>query len=99
MQRPDPEPFPARSAPRRTAVVSGVGRDAAIARQLASAGVSVPVASVVSVASVHTLSDKNPQRRLIDPDVADAARISLCSDAARGIGGEALVINGGELRR
>jgi len=40
-----------------------------------------------------------PQRRLIDPgEVADAI-LYLCSDAARGINGAALVIDGGELRR
>ncbi len=39
-----------------------------------------------------------PQRRLIEPgEVAEAVRF-LCSDAARSINGEALIMDGGELR-
>jgi NAD(P)-dependent dehydrogenase (short-subunit alcohol dehydrogenase family) len=45
------------------------------------------------------LRDRNPQRRLLDPQEVAAAVLYLCSDAARGVNGEALVIDGGELRR
>jgi NAD(P)-dependent dehydrogenase (short-subunit alcohol dehydrogenase family) len=40
-----------------------------------------------------------PQKRLIAADEVAAAVMYLCSDAARGVNGEALVIDGGELRR
>lgn len=41
----------------------------------------------------------NPQRRLIAPDEVAAAVRFLCSDDARSVNGEALIIDGGELRR
>ena len=40
-----------------------------------------------------------PQKRLIQPDEVAAAVEYLCSDAAAGVNGAALVIDGGELRR
>ena len=46
-----------------------------------------------------TLARRNPQNRIIDPDEVAAAAAYLCTDAARGINGAALVIDGGELRR
>ena len=45
------------------------------------------------------LARRNPQDRMIDPEEVAAAAAYLCSDAARGINGAALVIDGGELRR
>ncbi len=38
-----------------------------------------------------------PQRRLIEPDEVAHAVISLCAEAARGINGQSIVIDGGEL--
>jgi NAD(P)-dependent dehydrogenase (short-subunit alcohol dehydrogenase family) len=40
-----------------------------------------------------------PQRRLIDADEVAGAVAYLCTEAARGVNGAALVIDGGELRR
>lgn len=48
---------------------------------------------------VQALRERNPQGRLIDPQEVAAAVRYLCSDAARGINGVALVLDGGELRR
>jgi NAD(P)-dependent dehydrogenase (short-subunit alcohol dehydrogenase family) len=42
---------------------------------------------------------RNPQQRLVAADEVAAAVVFLCGDQARGITGEALVIDGGELRR
>jgi NAD(P)-dependent dehydrogenase (short-subunit alcohol dehydrogenase family) len=42
---------------------------------------------------------RNPQRRLITPDEVAAAVLFLCGEQARGITGETLVVDGGELRR
>jgi NAD(P)-dependent dehydrogenase (short-subunit alcohol dehydrogenase family) len=39
------------------------------------------------------------QKRLIDADEVAVAVAFLCTEAARGINGEALVIDGGDLRR
>lgn len=50
-------------------------------------------------AAQQTLCDRNPQRRLLEPQEVAAAVLYLCGDAARGINGEALVLDGGELRR
>lgn len=38
-----------------------------------------------------------PQRRLIEPEEVAHAVLSLCSDGARGINGQSIVIDGGEL--
>ena len=49
--------------------------------------------------ALEAILKTTPQQRLIEPDeVADAVAY-LCSDAARGVNGETLVIDGGELRR
>ena len=45
------------------------------------------------------LARRNPQNRIIDADEVAAAAAYLCSDAARGVNGSTLVIDGGELRR
>jgi NAD(P)-dependent dehydrogenase (short-subunit alcohol dehydrogenase family) len=45
------------------------------------------------------VAGRNPQQRLIGADEVAAAVLFLCGDQARGINGEALVIDGGELRR
>jgi NAD(P)-dependent dehydrogenase (short-subunit alcohol dehydrogenase family) len=49
--------------------------------------------------AVASLARRNPQNRIIDPEEVAAATAYLCSDAARGVNGMALVIDGGELRR
>jgi NAD(P)-dependent dehydrogenase (short-subunit alcohol dehydrogenase family) len=49
--------------------------------------------------TVATLARRNPQNRIIDADEVAAAAAYLCSDAAAGVNGTALVIDGGELRR
>ncbi|MFN2444862.1 MAG: SDR family NAD(P)-dependent oxidoreductase [Vicinamibacterales bacterium] len=41
----------------------------------------------------------NPQRRLIAPDEVAAIVSFLCGDEASGINGEAIIVDGGELRR
>ncbi len=43
--------------------------------------------------------ERSPQGRLIDPDEVAEAVAFLCTDGARGITGEALVLDGGGLRR
>jgi 3-hydroxybutyrate dehydrogenase len=40
-----------------------------------------------------------PQKRLIEADEVAAAIAYLCDEAARGVNGESLVVDGGELRR
>jgi NAD(P)-dependent dehydrogenase (short-subunit alcohol dehydrogenase family) len=42
---------------------------------------------------------RSPQKRLIEPEEVAAAVVFLCTDDARAITGESLVIDGGELRR
>lgn len=49
--------------------------------------------------ALEAILQTTPQRRLIDPDEVAAAIAYLCGDAARGVNGETLVIDGGELRR
>ena len=46
-----------------------------------------------------SIARRNPQNRIIDPGEVAAAAAYLCSDAARGVNGTTLVIDGGELRR
>jgi NAD(P)-dependent dehydrogenase (short-subunit alcohol dehydrogenase family) len=46
-----------------------------------------------------SLAGRNPQNRMIEPAEVAAAAAYLCSDAAAGINGSSLVIDGGELRR
>lgn len=49
--------------------------------------------------ALSVILETNPQRRLIAPEeVAETVRF-LCGDEARSINGEALMIDGGELRR
>ena len=42
------------------------------------------------------LAEANPQRRLIAPEEVVSAALWLCSDAARGVTGQAIAISGGE---
>jgi NAD(P)-dependent dehydrogenase (short-subunit alcohol dehydrogenase family) len=49
--------------------------------------------------AVATLARRNPQNRIIDPEEVAEAAAYLCSEAARGVNGTTLVIDGGELRR
>jgi NAD(P)-dependent dehydrogenase (short-subunit alcohol dehydrogenase family) len=49
--------------------------------------------------AVAMLADRNPQNRLVDPEEVAAAAAFLCSNAAGGVNGTTLVIDGGELRR
>ncbi len=49
--------------------------------------------------ALEVITGQNPQKRLIEPHEVAAAVVYLCSDAAAGINGAALVIDGGELRR
>jgi NAD(P)-dependent dehydrogenase (short-subunit alcohol dehydrogenase family) len=50
-------------------------------------------------AATDAITARNPQQRLIGADEVAAAVLFLCGEQARGINGEALVIDGGELRR
>jgi NAD(P)-dependent dehydrogenase (short-subunit alcohol dehydrogenase family) len=50
-------------------------------------------------AATDAITARNPQRRLITAGEVAAAVMFLCGEHARGINGEALVIDGGELRR
>jgi NAD(P)-dependent dehydrogenase (short-subunit alcohol dehydrogenase family) len=49
--------------------------------------------------ALQAITGQNPQKRLIEPHEVAAAVVYLCSDAAAGVNGSALVIDGGELRR
>ena len=49
--------------------------------------------------ALGVITGQNPQKRLIEPHEVAAAVVYLCSDAAAGINGATLVIDGGELRR
>jgi NAD(P)-dependent dehydrogenase (short-subunit alcohol dehydrogenase family) len=49
--------------------------------------------------ALASLTRRNPQNRLFAPDEVAAAAAYLCSDAAAGVNGTTLVIDGGELRR
>ena len=48
---------------------------------------------------LEALLQRTPQKRLIEAGEVAAAVLFLCTDLARGITGESLVIDGGELRR
>jgi len=50
-------------------------------------------------AATDAITARNPQHRLITAEEVAAAVVFLCGEQARGINGEALVIDGGELRR
>ena len=50
-------------------------------------------------AALEELLRRVPQRRLIEPEEVAEMVAFLCFDAARGITGESVVIDGGELRR
>jgi 3-hydroxybutyrate dehydrogenase len=50
-------------------------------------------------AALEELLKRVPQRRLIEPEEVAETVVFLCGDAARGITGASLVIDGGELRR
>ncbi len=47
--------------------------------------------------ALDAILSRTPQRRLIQPDEVAYAVISLCAEAARGINGQSIVIDGGEL--
>jgi 3-hydroxybutyrate dehydrogenase len=49
--------------------------------------------------ALNAILDTTPQKRLIEADEVAAAVAYLCDDAACGVNGETLVIDGGELRR
>ena len=49
--------------------------------------------------AIEAILQRVPQKRLIDPEEVAEAVVFLCGDAARGITGESLVIDGGDLRR
>ena len=49
--------------------------------------------------ALDAILQTTPQKRLIQPDEVAAAIEYLCGDAAAGVNGAALVIDGGELRR
>ncbi|HUE90180.1 MAG TPA: SDR family NAD(P)-dependent oxidoreductase [Vicinamibacterales bacterium] len=49
--------------------------------------------------ALDTIVAKSPQKRLVTPEEVAAAVVFLCGEHARGITGESLVIDGGELRR
>jgi NAD(P)-dependent dehydrogenase (short-subunit alcohol dehydrogenase family) len=50
-------------------------------------------------AALEAILQTVPQKRLIEPEEVAETVAFLCLDAARGITGESLVIDGGELRR
>ncbi len=49
--------------------------------------------------AADAIAARNPQQRLITAEEVAAAVLFLCGEHARGINGEALTIDGGELRR
>jgi len=51
--------------------------------------------SRTGVADLHALADATPLRRLTDPDDVASAVAFLCSDAAKGISGTTVVVDGG----
>jgi NAD(P)-dependent dehydrogenase (short-subunit alcohol dehydrogenase family) len=61
-----------------------------VERIVATAGLSESEAREAILAT-------SPQRRLIEPDEVARAVTWLCEDAARGVNGQAIVIDGGGL--
>lgn len=49
--------------------------------------------------ALRTIESRSPQDRLIEPEEVAHAVCFLCDEAARGVNGEAVVVDGGELRR
>jgi 3-hydroxybutyrate dehydrogenase len=49
--------------------------------------------------TMDAIRRRTPQNRLIEPEEVAETIVFLCTDAAQGITGESLVIDGGELRR
>ncbi len=49
--------------------------------------------------ALESIVARSPQKRLVTPAEVAAAVVYLCSEAARGVTGTSLVIDGGELRR
>ena len=47
--------------------------------------------------ALELILEGTPQRRLIEPEEVAHAVVSLCAEAARGINGQSIVIDGGEL--
>jgi NAD(P)-dependent dehydrogenase (short-subunit alcohol dehydrogenase family) len=47
--------------------------------------------------ALETVLAHTPQHRLIEPDEVAHAVLSLCGEGARGINGQSIVIDGGEL--
>jgi NAD(P)-dependent dehydrogenase (short-subunit alcohol dehydrogenase family) len=64
--------------------------DEAVARIAAKTGRSTEEARA-------TLEGMSPQRRMIEPDEVAYATVMLCADAARGIHGQTIVIDGGAI--
>ena len=64
--------------------------DEAISRIAAKTGRSIDEAR-------GTLEAMSPQRRMIEPDEVAHAAVMLCADAARGIHGQTVVIDGGAI--
>ncbi len=64
--------------------------DEAVARIAAKTGRSIDDARA-------TLEAMSPQRRMIEPDEVAHAALMLCADAARGIHGQTIVIDGGAI--
>jgi NAD(P)-dependent dehydrogenase (short-subunit alcohol dehydrogenase family) len=64
--------------------------DAAVARIAAKTGRDEHAARA-------TLEAQSPQRRMIEPEEVAHALLALCADAARGIHGQTLVIDGGAI--
>lgn len=93
-----------RSAAAETAP-HGVTVNAVCPGYLATEMTRVSIARIVDATgrseaeALDALLTTTPQRRLIEADEVAAAVAYLCTDAARGVNGETLVIDGGELRR
>jgi NAD(P)-dependent dehydrogenase (short-subunit alcohol dehydrogenase family) len=49
--------------------------------------------------ALAAIAARNPQKRLIEVEEVAAAVVYLCTDAARGVNGTSMLLDGGELRR